>query len=197
MINQINPNQKSGYTQSASYQKETVEENKKPAGQKESAIKTDTVAFGSKPEAPVTYSKIAGKEKLDASDISALKKMADQANENLRRIVQELILKQSENFKTWQVGSLVESGEAAASDIEKAKLAISEDGEFGVKAVSDRLVNFAISISGGDKTKLAELKAAIDEGFAAAKEALGGYLPDICNETYLETMRKLDAWANE
>ncbi|HAF59802.1 MAG TPA: hypothetical protein DCK81_01465, partial [Clostridiales bacterium UBA9856] len=80
-------------------------------------------------------------------------------------------------------------------DIEQAKLAISEDGEFGVKAVSDKLVNFAISISGGDKSKYEELRAAIEEGFAAAKEALGGYLPDICIETYHETMRKLEAWA--
>jgi hypothetical protein len=83
------------------------------------------------------------------------------------------------------------------ADVEAAKQAISEDGEFGVKAVSDRLVDFAISISGGDKSKLSELISAIDEGFAAAKEALGGELPAISQQTYDETMRKLNEWANE
>jgi hypothetical protein len=81
--------------------------------------------------------------------------------------------------------------------VEAAKEAISEDGEFGVKAVSNRLVDFAIAISGGDKSKLSELVAAIDEGFAAARKALGGELPEICRQTYDETMRKLNAWANE
>ncbi|NLT47392.1 MAG: hypothetical protein GXX92_03155, partial [Clostridiales bacterium] len=52
-------------------------------------------------------------------------------------------------------------------------------------------------ISGGDKSKFEELKGAIDQGFQAAREALGGYLPEICEETYRETMRKLVIWATE
>ena len=82
-------------------------------------------------------------------------------------------------------------------DVEAAKQAVSEDGDFGVKAVSDRLVDFAISISGGDKSKLSELVSAIDKGFGAAKDALGGELPAICQQTYDETMRKLNEWAND
>jgi hypothetical protein len=81
----------------------------------------------------------------------------------------------------------------SASD---AETAISEDGEWGVKAVSDRIVQFAIAISGGDKTKYQELKDSIDEGFRQATKALGGELPGISQETYKEIMRKLDAWKN-
>ena len=72
---------------------------------------------------------------------------------------------------------------------------ISEDGPFGVKAVSDRIVDFAIAVSGNDTSKLGELKAAIDKGFEKARDAFGGTLPDICNRTYDEAMRKLDEWA--
>ena len=74
--------------------------------------------------------------------------------------------------------------------------AVSENGEYGVKAVSDRIVSFAIAISGGDKTKLTELKAAIIEGFEKAGQALGGNLPQICKYTYDEVMKKLDIWYN-
>jgi hypothetical protein len=80
---------------------------------------------------------------------------------------------------------------------EAARQAISEDGEWGVKAVSDRIVGFAIALSGNDSSKLAQLKAAIDKGFAEAEKAFGGQLPDICMQTRDAIMQKLDAWAAE
>lgn len=78
----------------------------------------------------------------------------------------------------------------------KAAEAISENGEWGVEAVSDRLVAFAKAISGNDKTKVGELKAAIAEGFKEAERILGGKLPEISQKTYEETMRKLDEWSS-
>jgi len=160
--------------------------------------KSDTIEIGSRKDAAVTYSKTPRK-RLDASTIAALQAEAEKATENLRRLVEQLILKQGK-YKASIDGSAQDSPagpEISAEDIEAAKLAISEDGEFGVKAVSDRLVNFAIAISGGDKSKLSELIAAIDAGFAAAQEAMGGSLPDICWQTYDETIRKLNEWANQ
>lgn len=84
-----------------------------------------------------------------------------------------------------------------AQTIAEAKQAISENGEYGIKAVSGRIVNFAIAASGGDKSKLEELKAAIDKGFEEAKKAFGGQLPDICSQTYDEIMKKLDDWSKQ
>jgi hypothetical protein len=78
----------------------------------------------------------------------------------------------------------------------KAQEAISEHGEWGVQAVSDRLVAFAKAISGNDKAKLAEVKGAIERGFKEAEKIFGGQLPEISYKTYDETMRKLDEWAN-
>ncbi len=128
-------------------------------------------------------------KKMDVSDIAALKREVDKATENLRSLVEKLILRQSKKTKS--------KTDADAQTIEEAKQAVSEDGEYGVKAVSDRIVNFAIAISGGDKTKLGELKAAIDKGFEEAKKAFGGELPDICGQTHDEIMKKLDDWASE
>lgn len=168
----------------------------KPVNYNKNAVESKSKTGSKKTDAPSSDALASGR-KLDSSEISALKEMADQANENLRRIVENLILKQGSDYQIFKINGLASRHQSPVSDIEKAKSAISEDGEFGVKAVSDRLVNFAISISGGDKTKVSELKLAIDNGFAAAKNALGGYLPPICNETYNETMRKLDAWVQE
>ena len=62
---------------------------------------------------------------------------------------------------------------------EKAQELISEDGYFGVEQASDRIVQFAISLSGNDPKRLEEIKAGIDKGFQMAAKALGGTLPDI------------------
>ena len=178
----VNMTNSSPLTKPANYTKSHITTNSKTARHNKATPKTDT---------------IGPRRKLDSSEISALRKIADQANENLRQIVEKLILKQGNDYRVFSVKGFASKDHVSFSDIEKARLSISEDGEFGVNAVSDRLVNFAISISGGDKTKLSELKSAIDSGFAAARDALGGYLPAICNETYNETMKKLDAWAQD
>lgn len=167
--------------------------------------KIDKFEASKKTDEPVTYTNIKANKKLEPSEIDALIKEADKATENLRKLVETLILKQHKNSKVQdtkdtkdvkQTSGVTNSDEASNLEaIKKAQLSISEDGEFGVNAVSDRLVDFAIAVSGGDKTKLETLKSAIDAGFAAAKEALGGTLPEISNQTYTETMRKLDEWS--
>ena len=161
--------------------------------------RVDTVTFGIKQETTITYSKTT-KGSSDASDIAALKEKADKVTEHLRKLVEELILKQNKNYEASVENSsenILETPDITEGDIEAARQAISEDGEFGIKAVSDRLVDFAIAVSGGDKSKLSELISAIDEGFSAAKQVLGGELPDICQQTYDETMRKLNEWASK
>ncbi len=80
--------------------------------------------------------------------------------------------------------------------VTEANELISEGGKFSPEAVSDRIVNFAKAISGGDTDKYELLKDAIEKGFNEAKELLGGSLPDISNKTYDLVMEKLDNWAN-
>ncbi len=210
MINEINASQrygaagaiKSANQSSADKSVKTSQSDQSAdkAPQSDQSAKVDTVELGSRQEASVTYSKVTS-NKLSAPNIEALKEQADASTENLRKLVEELILKQNKNYKIAAEGDTSEDLAAklgiTTEDVEAAKQAISEDGEFGVKAVSDRLVNFAIAVSNGDKSKLSELTAAIDKGFAQAKDALGGELPDICQQTYDETMRKLNEWAKD
>ncbi len=78
---------------------------------------------------------------------------------------------------------------------EEAQELVSEDGYFGVAQTSERIVDFAIAISGGDSSRLDAIKEGIDKGFQEAKEAFGGWLPEISFDTYDAVMEKLDAWA--
>ena len=76
-----------------------------------------------------------------------------------------------------------------------AKEAISEDGYWGVKQTSERLVGFAKALTGGDPSMVEKMRDAFIQGFKEAEKAWGGKLPDIAQQTYDATMKLFDEWA--
>ena len=87
--------------------------------------------------------------------------------------------------------------EATTEDIEKAKQETSEDGYWGAKKTSDRFIEFAKALSGGDPEKAKQLKDAFIQGYEEAKECWGDELPSLCQETYSLTLEKFDQWIEE
>jgi len=81
--------------------------------------------------------------------------------------------------------------------VEDAQKLVSEDGYFGVKKTSERIVDFAIKTFGNDPSRLDEMKSAIDKGFKDAQDAFGGKLPEISQQTYDAIMQKLDDFAQQ
>ncbi len=77
-----------------------------------------------------------------------------------------------------------------------AQEAISEDGYWGVKKTSERLLNFAKALVGDDPSRAEEMREAVIKGFKAAGIEWGGELPGICHETYDATMKLFDEWAS-
>ncbi len=77
-----------------------------------------------------------------------------------------------------------------------AQEAISENGCWGVKQTSGRLLAFAQALTGGDASKAEEMRQAVQKGFEAAEKAWGGALPQITRDTYDATMKLFDDWAN-
>ena len=80
---------------------------------------------------------------------------------------------------------------------EEAQKAISPGGAYSVEAVSDRVFGLAEAIAGGDPQKLAEMRAAVDEGFRQAgmvfKDITGkDDMPQITHDTYNEIMSRFD-----
>lgn len=146
--------------------------------------------IGSDDSKSAVYHKPSGK--LNAEEINRLWAETNRAAESLRTLVEELIHTQGKKTEDLISGKdvLIVNADTKA----KAEKMISEDGDWGVKAVSARIVDFAKALSGGDKSKLDELRSAIEKGFGQAKEILGGTLPDISRKTYDEVMKQLDAW---
>lgn len=132
------------------------------------------------------------KTTANAEEIDRLWAEANRATQNLRDLVEQLLKSQGKKFQDVLSGKEVlvidEKTRAAAQQ------AISEDGECGVQAVSDRIVAFAKAISNGNPEKYEELMRAIDEGFAQAEKAFGGKLPEICQKTRNEVYRKMEEW---
>lgn len=128
----------------------------------------------------------------NSEEIDRLWAEANRATQNLRDLVEQLLKSQGKKFQDVISGKegLEIDGETRAA----AQQAISEDGECGVQAVSDRIVAFAKAISNNNPEKYEELMKAIDEGFAQAEKALGGQLPEICKKTHEEVRRKMDEW---
>lgn len=90
-------------------------------------------------------------------------------------------------------------GELKLDEISQEEAAglVSEDGYFGIEQTSDRIVDFAIGVAGGDPTRIDAIKAGVEQGFNEALEAFGGWLPDISYDTYDAVMDKLDTWVDE
>ena len=78
----------------------------------------------------------------------------------------------------------------------QAQADIAEDGYWGVEQTSDRIVEFAKALSGGDTSKADELLEAFKKGYQQATGAWGSKLPDISSRTYDAVVKKFDAWKN-
>lgn len=112
--------------------------------------------------------------------------------------VQETLAKQGREIAIGEgIWKFLASGEYTvdAETQAAAKEAISEDGYWGVKQTSERIVSFAKALVGGDPSRVEEMRAAFIKGFEAATEAWGGTLPEITSRTYDAVMALFDEWA--
>lgn len=141
--------------------------------------------------------------KVDTDTIAKLKADADARFSQLQGIVEKLISKQgkaSENASIWsQFRQGIQDGSIQV-DEETAKQAaedVSEDGYWGVKQTSERILDFAKAISGGDSAMAEKMRSAIEKGFKEASKLWGGDLPDISQKTYDAVMQGIDDWKNE
>lgn len=142
---------------------------------------TDTISLRSESSLSVTYS---GSLQMDDGG-SARYGM-------LQKLVANLLKEQGIDTKI-AIGEI----DIAAITPEEAQELVSDDGYFGVKQTSERIFQLAVGIAGGDPSRIEAIKEGIDKGFAEAKEAFGGWLPDISYDTYDAVMKKLDDWVAE
>ncbi|MBQ7463492.1 MAG: hypothetical protein IJS86_01385 [Lachnospiraceae bacterium] len=135
--------------------------------------------------------------------IEKMKADAARNTENLRSIVEKLMLGQSKAYtiatddedNMWK---FLASGQFEVDPETKAQAQadIAEDGYWGVEQTSDRILDFAKALAGNDPAKGQELLDAFKKGYEQAEKTWGGKLPDISKRTYEAVEKKFNEWMN-
>lgn len=113
----------------------------------------------------------------------------------------------SSNFYTTDLKSSVlalklglEDGSITVSqaNIDEAQSLTSENGYYGAKQTSERILDFAKTISGGDTSQAEVLRDAVDEAFEDVADMWGGMenTPQVTQDTYDLVMQGFDDWVN-
>ena len=161
---------------------------------------TDTAV---KEEAGVVYEASGKAAKRVKNPALVAQMQADMENRQaqLQSIVSEMLGKQANTnsigtgiWKLFAQGKYENVDQAA---VEQAKKDIAEDGYWGVKQTSDRLIDFAVALAGDDDTALNKMKNAFKKGYEKAEKLWGGELPEICRNTYDTVLSKFDDLLNQ
>ena len=138
--------------------------------------------------------------KPDTNLINKLKADADARTAQLRSLVEKMMTGQANAYgKANDIWSFLSSGNFTvdAATKKQAQADIAEDGYWGVAQTSDRIIDFAKALTGGDPDKIEDMRAAFEKGFKKAGAAWGRSLPDISQRTYDAVMEKFDKMAEE
>lgn len=149
-------------------------------------------------ESPAVYEPSEPSRLLTANRevVARLKASTDEQMTKLKELVTKLISKQGGSFADangmWN--ALREQKIAVSPEVKaQAEADVSENGYWGVKQTSDRIVDFAMALTGGDVSKVDRMVDAFKKGYAQAEKAWGGELPAISKKTYDAVMSKFDA----
>ncbi|MBM7866722.1 hypothetical protein GTO89_08115 [Heliobacterium gestii] len=143
-----------------------------------------------------------GTYQVSWEEINRLKQQAEQQYNRLIETVRHLIVQQGKSGKDGedsdgeiddQDESVIDSPELKAAR-EQAARDIEDGGEFGADKVSERILKFAVALSGGDPSRLDVLRKGFEDGYKKAAEAFGGDLPAVCQDTYQKVIDGFDKW---
>ena len=139
-------------------------------------------------------------KKSNSAVIEKLKADAEQRTAQLRSLVEKMMTQQGATIgKADSMWRFLADGNFTVDAATKAQAQadIAEDGYWGVEQTSDRILDFAKALAGGDSSKADELLEAFKKGFQQATGTWGKDLPDISNRTYNAVLDKFDQWKNE
>jgi len=200
-VNGVTSTQSAAYAYAATAGASTIEK----------AAKADTTAKAevtSAEETGVVYEPSKETEKAstqktykpDTNLINKLKADAEARTSQLKSLVEQLISKQATAYgQANDIWSFLREGNFTVDPATKAQAQadIAEDGYWGVNQTSDRIIQFATALTGGDPSKIEEMRSAFEKGFKMAEKTWGGELPEISKQTYEAVMKKFDQLAEE
>ena len=146
----------------------------------------------------LTYSKTEVENKAknvsEGAELSRLIEEDERKQEEFKKFILSLVAEQGENYNVVLFGNKLNVSPEAAK---KAEESISDGGEYSVDSVASGIINMAKALSGGDSSKIPELKEGFLKGFKEAEKLWGGELPEICQKTYDEVLSRFDEWENQ
>lgn len=199
----MNVNGVLGYSQADAYS--AYSKSKKSTDNTEIKNKTASAAE----EAGVVYEKSADADAVavaktnyqtNTSVVEMLKADAASRQESLMKIVREAVTGQGNALaQSDSIWSFLASGNftVTAAAKQAAQKAISEGGYWSVENTSDRILEMAKALTGGDPDSIEEMRSAFEKGFKQATKTWGKALPEISSKTYDSVMSKFDQWAEE
>lgn len=134
----------------------------------------------------------------DTNLVNKLKADAENRASQLRSLVEQMMGKQANTYgNANDIWSFLRSGNYTVDPATKAQAQadIAEDGYWGVNQTSDRIIQFATALTGGDPDKIESMREAFKKGYAQAEKTWGGSLPEISQKTYDAVMEKFDKLA--
>jgi len=134
----------------------------------------------------------------DPAAIRNLWSETNHAAEAIRRLVASMIGRSDasgQGFWAIRAGGTFQLSEAERAE---AQQLISEDGFFGVKQTTARIMDFAKALVGADASeeKIEKMRDAVQKGFDIVARMFGGFdkLPDVTKQTHAAIMEAFDNW---
>ena len=174
--------------------------NTRPAQEAKSEEKTNADNAGviyepSKEATEQAVSNTNKQNKVDPAFVEKLKAETEARTQQLRTLVEKLMTGQANAYgNATDIWGFLREGNFTVDAATKAQAQedISEDGYWGVKQTSDRIVQFAVALAGDDPDNLEKMRSAVEKGYKQAEKTWGGELPEISKKTYDAVMQKFD-----
>ena len=170
---------------------------------------TDSYVSSSQTQVKGLYSK---PKKLTDEQIQALKDaQAESQKQLIQQMSEALFVGQSATSKNTSTDSMTDLLKnylstlsdsaklpAIVDDPEEAQKALVGDGAYSINSVATRIMDMATTLAGNDPDKLNSMRNAVIKGFSQAGITFSDItgeskLPQICQDTYTEVMKRFDA----
>lgn len=172
-----------------SYESTEVKKSAQTEAAKESApVKEEPAAVYEKSEAAKTYTQ-------DTKTVQQMLADSEERVAQFREMIKKMFSQQAKTSTIaddiWQKLAKGDFTVDAATKAQ-AQADVSEDGYWGVKQTSGRILDFAKALTGGDPAKMEKMRSAFEKGYKQAEKTWGGELPEISKQTYDAVMKGFD-----
>ena len=137
-------------------------------------------------------------EKIEVS-MKSFEKMQKESKdkvESFKKFITDIISYQGNKSKNFKIKIDISVSKEVSSESKEVESPEVDLGEWSAKETSERILDFAKKISGGNPEKVELLRDAFKKGFEQAEELFGGTLPDVSYQTYDLVMEGFDEMEN-